>query len=69
MTRLVNSLSGFSDLIKVNISESEEIGNIISVARVKFIDIDEIKEYVRREMSERGYGYSEEKINEWINYI
>ena len=69
MTRLVNSLSGFSDLVRVNISKSEEIGNIISIARTKLTNIDEIKEHVRREMTERGYGYLEEKINEWINYI
>ena len=66
ITRLVNSLSGFSDLIIINISESEEIGNIISLAKMKstLTNTFEIKEHVRREMAEREYGYSEEKINE-----
>jgi hypothetical protein len=67
ITRLINSLSGISDKVIIKISDSEEIGNVISVARTKFEEIDEIKEYVRKDLEERGY--TEEVISEWIEYI
>jgi Leucine-rich repeat (LRR) protein len=67
ITRLVNSLSSISDKVIIKISDSEEIGNIITVARGKFKDIEEIKEYVRKDLKERGY--TEDVINEWVAYI
>ncbi len=67
ITRLINSLSGISDKVIIKISDSEEIGNVISVARKKFEDIEEIKEYVRKDLEERGY--TEEVISEWLEYI
>ena len=83
ITRLVNSLSSISDKVIIKISDSEEIGNVITVARRKFKDIkdikdiegdnfeedhiDELKEYIRKELKERGY--TEEVINEWVAYI
>jgi len=35
ISRLVNCLSGYSDKVKIQISEGEEIGNIISVIMEK----------------------------------
>jgi hypothetical protein len=67
ITRLVNCLSGISDKVVIKISSSEEIGNIISIARVKFTDIDEIKEYATKELKERGY--TDDVIIQWIEYI
>lgn len=67
ITRLVNSLSGISNKVVIKISDSEEIGNIISVARTKFEDVEEIKEYTMKELKDRGY--SDDIIKEWIEYI
>jgi hypothetical protein len=67
ITRLINSLSGISDKVIIKISDAEEIANVISVARTKFVNIDEIKEYVRKDLEERNY--TDEVISEWIEYI
>ena len=69
ISRLVNCLSGYSDKVKIQISESEEIGNIISVIMEKrgIKTIETLKEEVRVALKERGY--EETKINEWVEYI
>jgi hypothetical protein len=69
ISRLVNCLSGYSDKIKIQISEIEEIGNIISVImnkrELKTIEI--LKEEVSVALKERGY--ADEKIAEWLEYV
>ena len=55
ISRLVNCLSGISDKVIIKISDAEEISNIILIAKSKYTDILEIKEYVRKEMREREY--------------
>ena len=69
ISRLVNCLSGYSDKVKIQISESEEIGNIISVIMEKrgIKTTETLKEEVRVALKERGY--IETKINEWVEYI
>ena len=67
ISRLVNSLSGLSDKVLIKISDNEEISNIIILAKKKFITIDEIKEYVKKEMKERLY--TDDLIDEWLSYI
>ncbi len=67
LTRLVNSLSGISDKVSIKISDSEEIGNIISVAQNKFKDIDQVKDYVQKELKDRGY--ADEIISQWLEHI
>ncbi len=66
-SRLVNVFSGFSDIVKIGISEAEEIGNIISIIRSSESDEEKIKELVSKEMGERGYDSN--KIAEWISYV
>ena len=69
ISRLVNCLSGYSDKVRIQISETEEIGNIISVImnkrEMKTIEI--IKEEVSLALKERGYDH--EKIAEWLEYV
>jgi hypothetical protein len=69
ISRLVNCLSGYSDKVRIQISENEEINNIISVImrkrEMKTIEI--LKEEVRLALTERGY--SDEKIKEWLEYV
>ena len=69
ISRLVNCLSGYSDKVKIQISESEEIGNIISVILEKrgIKTTETLKEEVSVALKERGY--EETTINEWLEYI
>ena len=68
LSRLVNSLSGYSDKVSIKISSAEEIGNVISIMKDKYgDDADEVKINVEKELLERGY--EKEVIDEWITYI
>ena len=69
ISRLVNCLSGYSDKVKIQISESEEIGNIISVIMEKrgIKTTETLKEEVSVALKERGY--EETTINGWLEYI
>ena len=63
MTRLVNVLNGYYDDIIISISESEQIGSIISI----MIGEGKIKEEIEIELL--GRGISKEIINEWLQYV
>ena len=67
LSRLVNSLSGLSDKVLIKISDNEEISNIIILAKHKYEKIEDIKEYIEKELLERGY--DNKIINEWLSYI
>jgi hypothetical protein len=68
LSRLVNSLSGYSDKVSINISSAEEIGNIISIMKDKYgDDTDKLRMNVEKELIQRGY--EKEVIDEWISYI
>jgi Leucine-rich repeat (LRR) protein len=69
ISRLVNCLSGYSDKVKIQITENEEINNIISVIMSKreMKTIEMLKEEVRKALEERGY--ANEKIAEWLEYV
>ena len=67
LSRIVNSLSGYSDKVIIKISSAEEIGNIIMLMKSKYELIDDIKNNVTKEMRERGY--TDDIIIEWISYI
>ena len=66
MTRLLNVLVGFYPDIEIQISDSEQITNIITSLRNTFEGV-ELKEVVKREVEERQY--SNEIIQEWIGYL
>jgi hypothetical protein len=70
ITRLVNSLNGLSDLVTINISDNQQIENIIIIIKEQLGDnytIERHKELVKNELQERGY--NETIINEWLDYI
>jgi len=67
LSRLINSLSGYSDKVSIKISSAEEIGNIISIMKSKYDDIEEVKKNVEKELLERGY--EKEIVDEWLTYI
>ena len=67
LSRIVNSLSGYSDKVTIKISSAEEIGNIIILMKSKYKLLDDVKNNIQEEM--KGRGYSDEIIEEWISYI
>ncbi len=67
MTRLLNVLVGFYDDIELQISDSEQITNIIISLKNKISDENQLKGAVKKELIERHY--SEAIINEWLEYI
>jgi Leucine-rich repeat (LRR) protein len=72
MSRLINCLNGFDNHIVINISNNEQIGNIIILIKDKLIaenkyTIELHKEIVMKELYDRGY--DENVIDEWIEYI
>jgi membrane carboxypeptidase/penicillin-binding protein len=69
ISRLVNCLSGYSDKVRIQISENEEINNIISVIMSKreMKTIEILKEEVQEALTERGYNI--DKITEWLEYV
>lgn len=72
ISRLINCLNGFDDDIKINISDNEQIGNIISnvggmLEKSNNYSIYEHRRIVKKELEERGYDSS--IIEEWLNYI
>ena len=66
LTRLLNTLVGFYDDIELQISDSEQITNIIMSLKNKFHD-EQLRDTVRKELLDRQY--SETVINEWLEYI
>ena len=69
ISRLVNCLSGYSDKVCIQISENEEINNIISVIMSKrgLKTIEILKDEVSVALKERGY--VDEKIAVWLEYV
>lgn len=70
ISRLINCLNGFTNLVSITIDTSQEIGNIITISRHslgKEYTIDKHKEIVKKELLERGYPSN--TITEWLAYI
>ena len=72
MSRLINCLNGFDNNIIINISNNEQIGNIIILIKDKLIEennytIELHKEIVSKELYERGY--HKDIVDEWMSYI
>jgi len=63
-------LNGFCPLVSIQISENEQIGNIIVIIKEKLTNsytIENHKEHVKKELVERGY--SKDIIDTWIGFI
>ena len=70
ISRLVNCLAGYDDLVVVEIADSEQIGTIVELIRSQLGEnytVDEHRRLVCDALTERGYG--REVIDEWVRYI
>jgi hypothetical protein len=72
ISRLINCLNGFTDLINIHISDNQQIGNIIVIIKEKLelennYSIEKHKELVEKELKERNF--NEKIIKEWIHFI
>ena len=70
ISRLVNCLAGYDELVVVEIADKEQIANVIEIARKSLGEnytVEEHRRLTTTELQERGY--TQEVIDEWISYI
>jgi len=69
ISRLINVLNGYDENININISDSEQIGNIIIMVKNKYPNYndEQIKKTIKDELIARNYDDS--IIEEWIQYL
>jgi DNA-binding transcriptional regulator YhcF (GntR family) len=72
ISRLIDCLNGFDELVQINISDTEQIGQVISQIAINLeskneYTVEKHKEYAIKELLERGY--TKEVIKEWIQHI
>ncbi len=72
MSRLINCLNGFDDLVSIRISDTEQIGQIIGQVKERLeaaeeYTVEKHKEMATEELKAREY--SREVITEWIAFI
>jgi hypothetical protein len=72
MSQLINCLNGYSDCVSIHISDSEQIGNIIQIEKLKLEDqniysVEKHRELVIGELESRNV--SKEVIAEWVSFI
>jgi Leucine-rich repeat (LRR) protein len=72
MSRLINCLNGYSDCVSIHISDSEQIGNIIQIEKLKLEEqnmysVEKHREVVIGELESRNI--SKEVIAEWVGFI
>ena len=70
ISRLVNCLAGYDDLVIIEIADNEQIGTIVELIKTQLGEnytVDEHRRLVCEALIERGY--SREVIDEWVSYI
>ncbi len=72
MSRLINCLNGFDDLVSIRISDTEQIGQIIGLVKERLdaageYTVEKHKEMAMEELEAREY--SQKVIAEWIAFI
>jgi len=72
MSRLINCLNGFDDLVSIRISDTEQIGQIIGMIKEQLessneYTVEQHRKIATEELQAREY--SQEVITEWITYI
>lgn len=72
ISRLVNSLSGFDDLVCINISQNEQIGSVIANIRSKLEQTGQYtyqQHFSQSKIALEELGYDSHTIDDWIKYI
>ncbi len=72
MSRLINCLNGFDDLVSIRISDTEQIGQVIGQIKEQLEAANEYTVEKHREMATNELlvrEYSQEVIAEWIGFI
>jgi hypothetical protein len=70
ISRVINCLSGFSELVNIQIKDESQIGNIIVIIKEQLGEeytIEKHKKLVYKELIERGF--DTDTINKWLEYI
>ena len=72
MSRLINCLNGFDELVNIQIADNEQIAQIIELVRVdlergNIYEVKLHKKLVREQLIERNYDNM--VIDEWISHI
>ena len=72
ITRLVGSLNGFCDIVKITVSDSEYISNTISnikntLDRTGDYTVEKHRELAREDLKQ--YGINNDTIEAWLAYI
>lgn len=72
ISRLINCLSGFDDLVQIQISDSERIGSIIALALNELYKKNSYSREAHIELSRTRLlelGYNQDIIDQWIMFI
>ena len=72
MSRLINCLNGFDDLVSIRISDTEQIGQIIGLIKERLDAVEEYTVEKHKQMATeelKAREYSQEVITEWIAFI
>jgi Leucine-rich repeat (LRR) protein len=66
---LINTLNGYYDDVKIEISENEQLSAIITVMKKQYKgdNTDQLKEIIRAELKNRDI--SDDKIEEWLEHV
>jgi Leucine-rich repeat (LRR) protein len=67
ITRLVNCLNGFDTDVIINISDNEQLSNLMVLINNKYTVKEDKVKALTEAMKERGF--SQEKIDEWVEYV
>ena len=62
ISRLVSTLDGFTDKVRIEVSPVEQISNVIT----RHISLNSSIEVVEKELIE--YGYNKDEIKEWLDH-
>ena len=72
ISRLLNCLNGFDPLVAIQISDNEQIGNVISLVKTQLVEKNEytIEKHTKLATERlRELGVKDEEIEVWLSYI
>jgi hypothetical protein len=67
LSRLINVLNGYHPDVRINISDNEQIGNIVIMLKRKYHELNELISFFVMEMNERNY--EQNVVDEWVTHI